>query len=104
MPSAGGQVPTHTRRAGLGEGLGDREAEAAVVCDAGDESALAREVDAQHEPVFCLIRSRRRWKRGRGEASSRASFLDEARRVGEQDETNDVQAARESPSLRPSLS
>ena len=45
MPSAGGQVPTQTRRARLGERLGDGEAEPAVVGDARDERALAREID-----------------------------------------------------------
>ena len=35
-------------RAGLGEGLGDREPEATVVGDARDERALAREIDVQH--------------------------------------------------------
>ena len=38
-------------RAGLGERLGDGEAEAAVVGDAGDERALAREIDGEHGPT-----------------------------------------------------
>ena len=48
MPSAGGQVPTHDGRAGFGERLGDGEAEAAVVGDAGDERALSAEIDGEH--------------------------------------------------------
>ena len=35
-------------RAGLGERLGDREAEPAVVGDAGDERALSRQIDGEH--------------------------------------------------------
>ena len=48
MPSAGGQLPTQMVGAGLGERLGDGEAEAAVVGDAGHEGALAGEVDREH--------------------------------------------------------
>ena len=48
MSSAGGQVPTQTRGAGLGQRLGDREAEAAVIGDAGDERPLAGEIDGEH--------------------------------------------------------
>ena len=48
MLSAGGQVPTNTVRARLGERLRDGESEAAVVGDAGDEGAFAGEVDVEH--------------------------------------------------------
>ena len=48
MPSAGGQLPRQIGRAGLGERLGDREAEAAVVRHPGDEGALAGEIYGEH--------------------------------------------------------
>ena len=37
--------------AGLGQRLGDRESEAAIVGDTGDQSALAAQIDAQHAGV-----------------------------------------------------
>ena len=48
MPSAGGQVADRDLRAGLGQRLGDREAEATVVGDTGDQRVLPREVDREH--------------------------------------------------------
>ena len=44
------------RRARAGERLGDREPETAVVGHAGDERALAREIDLQHGRVIARIR------------------------------------------------
>jgi hypothetical protein len=43
--------------AGLGQGLGDREAETAVVGDAGDQGALAGEIDAEHAAVIAHPRA-----------------------------------------------
>ena len=51
MFSAGGHVPTHTRRAGLGQRLRDRESKSAVVRDPGDEGASSRQVDVEHAVV-----------------------------------------------------
>ena len=44
--------PDRDLRAGLGERLGDRETEAAVVCDAGHQRVLSLEVDRQHAVVI----------------------------------------------------
>ena len=71
MPSAGGQVPRQTRGTGLGEGLGDGEAEARVVGHARDEGALAREIDGEHEWAPTMSEPR---------AESRARFAPRARR------------------------
>jgi hypothetical protein len=45
------------RGPGLGERAGDREAEAALVADAGDQGALAGEIDREHGGVIARKRS-----------------------------------------------
>ena len=52
MLSAGGQVPTTIDSTSLGEGLGDGEAEAAVIRDSRYKSTLAAQVDVEHAVIM----------------------------------------------------